>query len=140
MKVSKAAFCLGALLLAATDASADENVISPERRASEACVWEFIQEQRARGADVSNIDAQIMLGNAAVDACAAQLQAWAEASPAVRERGDSVEEITAPMHMHYAARGALFAAGRARPFYEEEFTPAAPSSGVRTAPTLRVSE
>ncbi|MCA8885189.1 MAG: hypothetical protein KDA35_01115, partial [Hyphomonadaceae bacterium] len=75
---SFATIFIAGLLLTPVTARADDAVILPERLASETCVWDFVQAQRAGGADVSDVDAQIAIGNRAVDACDEYLRAWAE--------------------------------------------------------------
>jgi len=92
---------------------------APARLATEVCVWDFIQAHPLSDDAVTDVDSQLAVGNLAVDACAAELLAWAEGSPAVLESGEPVDDVLLRMQLHYAARDALFAAGQARPFYEE---------------------
>lgn len=118
-----AIFSIVGLYLTPLPARANDTAISPERLASEKCVWDYVEARRALGGDVGDIDAQIAIGNDAVDACDAYLRAWAEASPAVLEGDESVEDVLALMQTHYVARGALLASGRAQPFHEERPLP-----------------
>lgn len=92
---------------------------APARLATEVCVWDFVQAHPLSDDALTDVDSQLAVGNLAVDACAAELLAWAEGSPAVLESGEPVDDVLLRMQLHYAARGALFAAGKARPFYEE---------------------
>ena len=101
--------------IATPDIPAD--VPPAERGATEKCVWESVQKILSNGAVAEDIDAQLSIGREATENCSAELLAWAETSPAVTESGESVDEVEMRMRIHYVARGALFAAGKAEPFY-----------------------
>ena len=111
--------CIAPLLAATTaTAAAPEPDRSAERIATETCVWNAVQALLRNGRSVDDIDSRILIGRDAVDVCAAEISAWAKNSSAVREAGESIEDVELHMNMHYIARGALFSEGRARPFYE----------------------
>lgn len=102
---------------------------SPERLASEKCVWNSVQRQLGEGAKADHIDAQLAIGRNATDDCAEQLRNFAEASPAVNESGEAVGDVEMRMRIHYVARGALFAEGKTEPYY---LAKAEPKTGIGT--------
>jgi hypothetical protein len=88
-----------------------------ERGATEKCVWESVQNLLSNGAVAGDIDARLSIGREAAESCSAELLAWAETSLAVSENGESVDDVEMRMRIHYVARGALFAEGKAEPYY-----------------------
>ncbi|HMO76695.1 MAG TPA: hypothetical protein PKD48_15270 [Sphingopyxis sp.] len=103
---------------AAALAAAPEPDRSAERIATETCVWDAVQAKLGAGAPTDDIDARLAIGRDAAEQCAPQIRKWAEKSPAVHKHGEAMADVELHITIHYVARGALFAEGRTRPFYE----------------------
>lgn len=107
----------GVAVVVAYPATARDRGTSLERDGTEMCVWETVQQRLRSGAAPTDVDAQLEIGRYAADKCKIFIRKWAESSPAVRDAGESIEDVEDRMRLHYSARGALFASGKAKAYY-----------------------
>lgn len=121
---------------AAALAAAPEPDRSAERIATETCVWDAVQAKLKASAPTDDIDARLAIGRDAAEQCAPQIRKWAEKSPAGHERRGAMADVELRMTIHYVARAALFAEGKAKPFYlSPPETAEAPDPGLVKAPS-----